>query len=275
MVTGVYATILNPSITENIATPYSNFNENDVWLPHDGDATVQVLENSPYSYFGGGALEIAFNDTNQIDISAPDDKMTVTVPTTGKYILLMPLFKPDETSEIDFVVYVFVNGSLLPENTFSFFLSQDERGFFNNKWMLAFQNLNLEAGQELTFAILATNNEGAGRFLYIDSFSLQKDINNVGYPYIYTEAQPELIEQSNTIDIGSIGGNSAVTITTTVTGVTVGDVIAMAYPSELIDLGLEVNTPIVTAPNTVKFIVRHHGGGSVNLASGTFKFKRL
>ena len=103
-------------------------------------------------------------------------------------------------------------------------------------------------------------------YLLFDRFKLELDDKGIDYPTIYTEAPLTVYEEENTITVGTIGSNSSVTITASLTGARPNDAsrsyVVMKYPSELIDLGLEVGCPLVTANDTVKFIIHNHGGGS-------------
>lgn len=257
-----------PFASENIATFYSNFNQDDEFVVTSGLAVVESYANSTYSYFGGGAIKVDFSDTDLVSFFARLEQMKTVAKNTGKHIFSIALFKENGTSIVDFGVNIFVNGVLSADNELQ--VQKTKLG-----WEVFTQIIELEKDDEVDFVFNAKSNEGGFDNLWIDRFSLEFDINNVGIPYIYNEAKEIPFERVVEIDVPSIASNTGATITAVVEGVRLGDVLAMRYPIELINLGIVVGQPIVSDINEVKFYLYHHGGASVNPASGTFKFKKV
>lgn len=75
-------------------------------------------------------------------------------------------------------------------------------------------------------------------------------------------------EGSATIDPASLIDAAGATATITVTGAKLGDFVMIAAPYDL--QGLTV-TPYVSAANTVTVRIQNESGGTVDLASGTWK----
>jgi hypothetical protein len=272
MVLGIITQTEAPFSNENIATRYSNFNQNDSWVILSGNAEIETLANSPYSYFGGGALKVDFLDADTVEFNAGDNKLLTVARNTGLHVFSLAFFKPESTSSILFDINIFVNGFLLPENTIRINV-QDDDLFVSGKWNIYYQTINLNSGDEVDFSFSAISDEGSDTVLYVDRFSLEYDINNVSLPCIYQEVAPLVIKSSQTIDIPSISSNSSVIATATVTGAKVGMFVSIDYPSALITDELCVGVPIVSATNTVSFVVHNHSGGSINPTSGTFNFR--
>ncbi len=238
-----------------------------------GDATVETLANSPYSYYGGGALKVDFADADTVEFNAGDNKLLTVARNTGLHVFSLAFFKPESTSSILFDINVFVNGFLLPENTIRINV-QDDDLFVSGKWNIYYQTLNLNSGDDVDFSFTAISDEGSATVLYVDRFSLEYDINNVSLPCIYQEAKPLTINRTETIDIPSISGNGVYLANVTVIGAKVGMFVNMTNPPAItVTNQLIISQPIVSATNTVSFIIHNHSGGSINPASGTFKFR--
>lgn len=109
--------------------------------------------------------------------------------------------------------------------------------------------------------------------MYLDGIKLEIDDKQNNDPTPYTGYVPKEVTSTNTIDIPSIADGTTTTVTATLTGAIVGDYVRMVEPIALINAGLEVGRPVVTAPNEIKFTVRNNTGGAANPAIGLFNFK--
>lgn len=73
-----------------------------------------------------------------------------------------------------------------------------------------------------------------------------------------------------TVDIGSVAANTSEAETATVTGVKVGDFVAVSKPS--VEAGLMFGTCRVTAANTVEITVMNTTAGAIDEVSETLTF---
>lgn len=73
-----------------------------------------------------------------------------------------------------------------------------------------------------------------------------------------------------TVDIGSVAANTSEAETATVTGVKVGDFVAVSKPS--VEAGLMFGTCRVTAADTVEITVMNTTAGAIDEASETLTF---
>jgi len=144
-------------------------------------------------------------------------------------------------------------------------------------WKRYIQNFNNSAGlNEYTFRIIVKANIDSlsnDRSFYIDGMKIEQSDKGLDLPSFFTEPIPIVINETVTIDIPSIASNSSEIVTATVTGAKVGMFVNIDYPSALITDELIIGVPIVSATNTVSFVVHNHSGGAINPASGDFKFR--
>jgi hypothetical protein len=199
--------------------------------------------------------------------------MQVSIQRTGNYILSYAFDKSDENSDILFTVEMYVNAVLQPDNTIQQDLF-DSSGFVNGQWNTYFQNVYLESGDVVDFVFKAQSDTTAC-YLYFDRMKLEINDKGNSFPTIYTEAPLDVIEEENTLTVGTIANNETITVTASLTGCTLTDnYVVMKYPSELNDLGLVVGYPSVYADNVVKFAIHNQSGGSVTpTADSIYNFK--
>lgn len=250
--------------SNNILPESANFNEMRVWNIPIGSENATVLNTvgANNAYYGLGACKVNFLGNGEVKFNTGDDSLNTVIGKTGNYILSYAFFKSDEFSDINFTVEVLVNDAVTHTITQNLYFSS---GYTENQWNVYFQSFPLTYSDVVTFNFYAQSDTTAC-YLLFDRFKLELDDKGIDYPTIYTEAPLTVYEEENTITVGTIGSNSSVTITASLTGANPNDAtrsyVLMKYPTELIDLGLEVGVPLVTAMNEVKFIIHNHSGGS-------------
>jgi hypothetical protein len=250
--------------SNNVLPESANFNEVRSWNIPIGSENATVLNTvgANNAYYGIGACKINFLANGEVKFNTGDDSLNTVIGKDGNYILSYAFYKSDEFSDINFTVEVLVNDVVTHTITQNLYFSS---GYTENQWNVYFQSFPLEYGDVVTFNFYAQSDTTAC-YLLFDRFKLELDDKGIDYPTIYTEAPLTVYEEENTITVGTIGSNSSVTITASLTGANPNDAtrsyVLMKYPSELIDLGLEVGVPLVTAINEVKFIIHNHSGGS-------------
>lgn len=114
-----------------------------------------------------------------------------------------------------------------------------------------------------------------GTEIYLDGIKLEIDdkFNNDPTPYTtYFEREISVVQ---VIDVPNIADATTAIVTATLTGALVGDYVQMLVPITLINAGLEVGFPVVTAANTIKFTIRNNTGVAVDPASANYTFKIL
>jgi hypothetical protein len=264
--------------SNNVLPESANFNEVRSWNIPIGSANATVLNTvgANNAYYGIGACKINFLANGEVKFNTGDDSLNTVIGKDGNYILSYAFYKSDEFSDINFSVEVLVNDVVTHTITQNLYFSS---GYTENQWNVYFQSFPLEYGDVVTFNFYAQSDTTAC-YLLFDRFKLELDDKGIDYPTIYTEAPLTVYEEENTITVGTIGSNSTVTITASLTGANPNDAtrsyVLMKYPSELIDLGLEVGVPLVTAMNEVKFVIHNHSGGShTPEPDGIYNFKLM
>lgn len=250
--------------SNNVLPESANFNEVRSWNIPIGSENATVLNTvgANNAYYGIGACKINFLENGEVKFNTGDDSLNTVIGKDGNYILSYAFYKSDEFSDINFSVEVLVNDVVTHTITQNLYFSS---GYTENQWNVYFQSFPLEYGDVVAFNFYAQSDTTDCHLLF-DRFKLELDDKGIDYPTIYTEAPLTVYEEENTITVGTISSNSSVTITASLTGANPNDAtrsyVLMKYPSELIDLGLEVGVPLVTGINEVKFVIHNHSGGS-------------
>jgi len=262
----------------NVLNEFCNFNKSFVWNKPSGGSNATIINNvgGRQSYFGLGAVSINFTGNSEVTFNSGGSQMRRVIQKTGNYILSYAFNKTDVFSDINFTIELFVNDVLQPNNTITHNLYESS-GFVNNQWNTYFQNIYLEYGDVIDFQFKAQS-DTTSCYLYFDRLKLEFDDKGCGYPTIYTEAPLDVIEEENTLTIGTILDNSYTTITASLTGADPNDsskkYVSMSFPEELIALGLEVGVPLVTDVNIVKFNIYNRTGDSITpTADAVYNFK--
>lgn len=262
--------------SNNVLPESANFNEMRIWNIPIGSENATVLNTvgANNAYYGLGACKINFLDTGEVKFNTGDDSLNTVIRKSGNYILSYAFYKSDEFSDINFTVEVLVNDVVTHTITQNLYFSS---GYTDNQWNVYFQSFPLTYSDVVTFNFYAQSDTTAC-YLLFDRFKLEFDDKGIGFPTIYTEAPLTVYEEENILTIGEIPSNQSVTVTASLTGARLNDAtrsyVVMKYPSELIDAGLTVSVPIVTANNTVKFIIHNHSGAShTPIEDGVYNFK--
>lgn len=274
MIQGLVCTQEIAKYNNNILTEFCNFNKPHNWTPTAGgsNASVETYVLTRDVYAGVGVVGINFTGSGEISFNAGSTQMSKAIVETGWHVLSYRLKKSDPPSDITFIVEMWVNGVLQPNNTIAQNLWPPVP-IVDGEWNTFFQNVYLENGQVIDFSFKAQS-DTTDCYLYLDGMKLElSDRANSEAPTIYTEAPLDVFEASANIDIPSIPSNDFAIVTATLTGATVGDYVKMTFPAELITLGLGVSQPAVTATDTVKFVVHNHSGGAINPTIGVYTFK--
>lgn len=267
-----------PILSNNLLNEVANFNEQRTWNKPSGGSNATILNNvtGNRAYYGIGCVQISYLANGEVKFNTGDSSLQTAITNDGNYVLSYAFKKDDEFSDINFKVEVLINGFVTHEITQNLYFSS---GFTEGKWNIYFQSFTLEAGDVVDFNFYTSSDTTACN-LYFDRFKLELDDKGANFPTIYTEAPLDVIEEENTLTVGAIGGNSSVTVTASLTGARPNDptrsYVLIKYPTELIDLGLQVGVPLVTANDTVKFIIHNHSGGShTPEADAVYNFKIL
>ena len=277
MITGQICNQEIAKLSNNVLNEFCNFNKLHTWNKTAGGSNANITNDvlGRRSYFGLGCVKIDFIGTSQVSFNAGGDQMNRVIQRTGNYVLSYAFNKTDISSDIVFTVEVYVNDTLYSETT----ITQDlynTSGFVDNQWNVYFQNLTLEYGDTIDFAFKAQSDTTYCQ-LYFDRLKLELDDKGNGIPTIYTEAPLDVIEEENTIDVGNIPAGDTVTVTASLTGARVSESdkrnVVMTYPNQIIDEGLVVGVPLVTADDVVKFTIFNPTGSGVDLDEGVFNFK--
>jgi len=178
---------------KNVLNNFCNFNDYYEWNTPTGGANATIITNITglKSYYGEGAVGLNFTGTGEVSFNTGNDLLESTVTRTGMYTLSYAFFKENTTSNINFIVEMYVNGVLQPNNTITQTL-HSSLGFVNDKWNLFYQNVFLVADDVVDFAFKATSNTTAC-YLYFDRLKLELANKGSGLPTMYSEGGiPEL-----------------------------------------------------------------------------------
>jgi len=277
MIQGAICELEEPKTNRNLLTEFCNFDRVHAWNITDGSATVNTTI-SKNTYAGKGSINVTFLNNAEVRFTSGGSEMEKVVRETGMYFLSFAVKKSDDDSDIVFTVQMYVNGSLLPQNTIYQDLF-DSSGYVNGQWNIYYQNVYLEDGDVVDFAFVCQS-DTTGAKLYIDRMKLEYNDRGLLKPSLYSPAELEEIEEENILTIGEIAGNSSLVVTASLTGANTTDTdkkyVTMRYPSELLTLGLVVGEPLVTATNVVKFVIHNHSGSPVTpTEDAVYNFKLI
>jgi hypothetical protein len=254
-----------PSI--NLLPQFAMFNDTFTWNVVSGTATASNI--AQFQLEGERCFRVVPDITAGAFVNSGGDQMEVTIAEDGNYIFSIKHktdFPEGGAQDISVVIY---KNAVATDYTFS--ALDTDNGQFKTYYQVI---PNLIAGDVLDFAFeFGTNDIGGSYKQYFDAPKLEFDSYGFGLPTVFNTPQQVTLESTQTIDVPSISSNGYQEVSATLTGAEVGDYVQMTYPSEIITLGLIVGYPIVTASNTVKFLMHNHSGGSINPASGTYTFK--
>ncbi len=202
-------------------------------------------------------------------VNSGGSQMETTIPSDGNYIFSIKhkcSFPTLGTEQVTVKIYV---NSVATDYTFTATATN------NNVYRTYYQVIpNLIAGDVIDFAFQFGTNDIAGSYKnYFDAPKLEIDSFGFGIPSVFSEPEQIVIDVTETIDVPSISSNDSYQVDITVSGAEVGDFVQLTYPTTILDDGLVVGFPIVSASDTVSFILHNHSGGSVDTASGDYSVK--
>ena len=277
MITGVICNQEIAKASNNILSEFCNFNKLTTWSKTAGGSNATITNDilGRRAYYGLGCVKIDFSGNSQVSFNSGGTQMQKIIQVTGDYILSFAFNKTDDTSDITFIVEVYVNGTLYSNNTITQNL-YNTSGFVDGQWNAYFQNLSFSYGDVVDFAFKVQSDTTACQ-LYFDRMKLEIDNKGGHTPTIYTEAPLDIIEEENTIDVGNITTLGRITVTGSITGARVAESdkrnVVMTFPNELVTAGLIVSEPLITSDNVVKFNIYNPTGADINPASRIYNFK--
>jgi hypothetical protein len=266
--------------SENILKKSASFDFGIDYAVNSGTGIVElqnidVFTSDFYVFKGSNSLKVTNTDYQNTDLvfSSPSGLDSVQVDAPTNAFISLYVLNPTGTINTRLKLEVFMDAT--PSDVYFFPLNSTtlpESG----EWSRIGQNIFLDSGFVYTFRWTLekqASSASTSKTIYIDGLCVQQlNQNSLGFqPYQYPKDVTLFVTE--TVDVPSISSNSTYTLEVTLNGAEVGDFVQTIYPSELIDLGIIVGVPIVTATNTVKMILHNHSGGSVNPASGDYTFK--
>jgi hypothetical protein len=142
----------------------------------------------------------------------------------------------------------------------------------NQGWNTFFQNIVLPIN-DFDFSIELDADSENYVECYFDGIKLEQNDKNVSLCTPYSGYVYKTYESQETIDVPSISSNGSYQADIELIGASVGDFVDLVYPASLITDGLVVGEAVVTATDTVSFLIHNYSGGSVNPSSGVYKVK--
>ena len=253
----------------NFITQKMLFNQANTWSVLSGSGTVGIINQNQFE--GNGCLRIVPNIGVSITVSGTDTLQTIT--EEANYILSFKVKTVLSVTDSIYVrITVFINATPVDYEYFIDGIASPNV----EDYKTLFLNLGtLPIGATLDFSLeVSATNYGALAKTYWDAFYLQKNTSGLGIPNVFTAPITTEINHTETIDIPSIASNSSELVNVTITGAKVGMFVNMTNPPAItVTDQLIIGNPVVSATNTVSFLVHNHSGSSVNPASGTFKFR--
>lgn len=262
---------------ENLLTKKSLLKDNPT-INYVGDGSIQVSDLNTYStksksIYLNNPYPIASNINSIFDFS---DALEHTVDKAGQYIFQFSLMNQTNYGEplpVEFVLKVYKNSFL----AYTFNKTFNLMSFEFDKLYTFTQSFEAIEGDVLNYSF-EVNSDYPGEpdpvlELYFSGFKCEFDNKNIFLPTPYSLPNDVVLEKTKTIDLPSIGSNSATTLEVTLTGALENDFVQISIPSNVGNTGLIFSQPYVSATDTIKCEVHNHSGGSVDAPSGVFKFK--
>lgn len=252
---GVQITQETARYSDNLLNSFCNFNSVHSWNKVSGGSNLgSVLNSSTEKYAGLFAIKVPFVGTSDAVFNAGGSQMQKLIFKGGLHLLSYRLFKDNTDAEIVVKIQMYVNGGLSVNTTFEQTLNT-ANGFVNGQWNTFFQEVSLNDSDVVDFAFSVQSNT-TGVNLYIDGLKLEKNDRNLNVPSVYSEVPIEVIEEENTITIPAILVGGSVVVNFTLSGAKLtDDYVVMKYPSSIINEGLLVGTPTLTADGVGKFFI--------------------
>lgn len=257
--------------SDNILNKNSCFDYPLSWNVVSGGINGTASNSTVEKYKGTRSIEISFTGTDPFIFNTGDDRLQITATKTGYHLLSWRFYKPNVALSCNFNVRVYVNRVLYGYNNFAQTVFTDN-GYVDNMWTCYGQYINLNSGDDVDFEFEAEG-DVIGAKLYFDGLKLEYNDRIVGIASTYSLPLDIILETTQAIDLASIANGASLTTTITLTGAKVGDYAQMTFPPAIINSGLSVGVPLVTANDIVKFIVTNNTGGAVDASSGSYTFK--
>lgn len=266
MRTGLICTQDIAKASNNVLNEFANFNKVFVWNKSSGGANATIINNigGRNSYLGIGSVSLSFTGNGWVSFNSGGTHIQNIIQRDGNYLLSYAFAKSDSTSDINFIVEMYVNGVLQPNNTITQDL-YDSSGFVNGQWNRYFQGVSLLYGDVVDFAFKAQSDTTAC-YLYFDGLKLELDDRGGGLPTIYTEAPLDVFDEENILTIPEIAAGGTYLVTGACTGAKLNSnmsYVKVSYPAELVTLGLVVGEAVLTADNVVKFPILNPTGAPI------------
>jgi len=262
---------LNQISNANLIPQFSLFNEAHTWNILSGSGSATNLTNRP-EFFNTGALRIS--PTPNIVVNTGANQMQVTVPNDGDYIFsLSHRFSVAVENDQTFKIKVYVNGTLLDD--FTTVANTVGETNFEKPYQRYFINLlGLSQNDTVDFAFSFDAPSYGGNFKhYFAGLKFESDVMQNGLPSVFNLPLVEDLETTQTIDIPNIVTKTTHRVDITLIGAEVGDFVQITYPITILTDGLIVSVPIVTATNTVSFLIYNNSLSDVDSLSGDYSIK--
>lgn len=176
---------VNAKYSENLLPEFASFDSEFTWNTNitGGSGEITAVNSPNLKYKGKRGLFVTATNCDAV-INAGDDRFKVTIEKTGNYILSGALYINNTFSGENFSlnIYVYKNGVIY--NTFDLSIGYD--GFVFDEHNVYFQNISLEAGDELDFAFKVGNETGFYIEFGFDRFKLEFDDRGLFIPSRYT-----------------------------------------------------------------------------------------
>jgi len=176
---------VNAKYSENLLPEFASFDSEFTWNTNvtGGTGSISAINSPNLKYKGKRGLFVsAENCDATIDVG--DDRLKTTVEKTGNYLLSASLIIPSlySATEFSFNIFVYKNDVTL----FNFDLSAGYDGFVFDEHNIFYQNIYLEAGDEIDFKFKVGNQTGFYIEFGFDRFKLEFDDRGLFIPSRYT-----------------------------------------------------------------------------------------
>lgn len=266
--------------SENLLKKSASFQNGIDYSVTSGAGTVTLEEfdlntSKPTVLKGIASLRVYNADYQDTDLlySSPSGLDSFITSTPENYFISLYVNNISGTINTNLKLEIFADAFLT--YTFLFPLNSTTLPAVND-WQRIGQNVFFDSGFIYTMRWTLEKepaNASTTKTILIDGLSVQCLNQNTLSAPIYREPKDIIVQKIEAIDLPLIANGANLTTTVKLTGSQVGDYVQMTYPASLINSGLSVGVPLVTATDTVKFIVTNNSGGAVDASSGDFTFK--
>lgn len=201
-------------------------------------------------------------------INSGGSQMSFSVAQDGQYIFSLRHKSQCATLNDQVVnIVIYINGS--PTNYTLEAISTDPFAY-----RTYYQILQLVEDDVIDISFSFNMPSYGGTFKhYFDALKFEFDSLGFGYPTVFSSPLVEDLETTQTIDIPNIVTKTTHRVDITLVGAEVGDFVQITYPITILTDGLIVSVPIVTATNTVSFLIYNNSLSDVDSLSGDYSIK--